>query len=116
MPFSATIKKLGKGPVDDAPVSEIHTHPLIPSQLQTIQQHLRCQTKSANKHKDNAISTQNRTLQIAVVIAMPSPRKCKHESTREGLTNTSTHYEPRDAHLCEYSLGVMEMPWHPEEG
>jgi hypothetical protein len=118
-PFSASIKKLGGEPFDDAQASDIHTHPRIPSQLQTIRQHIRrhMKPKLADEQKVNAVSTQNRTLQVAVAIAMPSPHKRQREPTNEGLASADTYtHEPHDADLLEYSLGLMEMPWHSEEG
>jgi len=119
MPFSASIKKLGGESFDNAQASDIHTHPRIPSQLQTIRQHIRrhMKPKLADEQKVNAVSTQNRTLQVAVAIAMPSPHKREREPTNEGLASADTYtHEPHDADLLEYSLGLMEMPWHSEEG
>jgi len=116
MPFSASIK--GE-PFEVAQASDIHTHPRIPSQLQTIRQHIRrhMKPKLADKQKVTAGSTQNRTLEVAVAIAMPSPHKRERELTNEGPTSDDTHtHEPHDAELLEYSLGLLEMPWHSEEG
>lgn len=104
MPFSASIKQ-----------SEEDTHLRNPSQLQSIQQQIRRHTRSAKATDDG--STQSRTLQVAVAIAMPSPHTLERESTNEGPTSADTHtHEHNDARpTLDYSLGLMEMPWHSEE-
>jgi len=117
MPLSASIKKSGEESFNDAEASGTHTHSRIPSQLQTLRQHIRRHTKSADEQKIDAVSVQNRTLQVAMAIAMPSPHKRECESTNEGLANAEIHtHEPHDTDPLEYSLGLMEMPWHSEEG
>jgi len=115
MPFSTSIMKSGEESFNDAEASGIHTHPRIPSQLQTIRQYIRRHRKSADEPKIDAGSAQNRTLRVAMAIAMPSPHKRECEPINEGLANADEHtHEPHDTDPLEYSLGLMEMPWHSE--
>jgi len=109
-PLSASIKQSG----DDSDEARL-AHLRMPSQLQSIQQHIRRHTRaarSADDQKPSAASAQGRKLQVAVAIAMPSPHR-HDESTSEGPTSTDPHtHEHHDADPFIYSLGLMEMPWH----
>jgi hypothetical protein len=54
---------------------------------------------------------------VAVAIAMPSANKHQPKSMNERSSGPEapTH-KAHDADPFEYSLGLMEMPWHSDEG
>lgn len=54
---------------------------------------------------------------MAVAIVMPSTYRHGHELMNEGLSSPEIQTPAlHDADPLEYSLGLMEMPWHSDEG
>jgi len=114
MPLSAAIKPSREAL--DAQATDTHTHSRIHSPLQSIRQHFRHISRSADPPKSNVVAAESQTLQVAVAIAMPSPHKCQHESTleRPTIADFQTH-GCHDPNPFEYTLGLMEIPWHSAE-
>jgi hypothetical protein len=106
-PLSASIK-----PSDDthSQATDIYTYPRIPSQFQSIRQHIHRHThstKPTGDPKTDGGSDESQTLQVAVAVAMPSLHG-------PPVSDTQTH-GPHDVEPLDYSLGLMEIPWHSKE-
>ena len=118
-PLSASIKQSEKNlPNDtDSQATDIHTHSRIPSHLRSIRQQIRRTAKLTGDRNSDTGPAASRTLQVAVAIVMPSTYRHGHKLMDEGLSSPETQtHKPHDADPLEYSLGLMEMPWHSDEG
>lgn len=118
MPISANIKRSEEIPSNEAGsrATDIHAHYGIPSQLRSIGRHIHRHAKPAGDRNADVRSTESQTLQVAVAIAMPSIHTHEHNSKNEGPSNSPDiqSHEPNDADPLQYSLGLVEMPWHSE--
>jgi len=119
LPLSASIKRpLGEAisPPDSTSAQVAGTTTTrIPPHLEDIGRHFRRPTR-VRKSADPEVA-EGHTLQIAMAIAMPSSRKREREGTHEGPEHTSNHtHELFDGdNRMEYSLGLMDIPWHAAE-
>jgi len=119
-PLSASVRQPENNlPNDpDSQAAVIHnTRSRIPSHIRSIGQQIRRTAKLAGDRNSDTGPAASRTLQVAVAIVMPSTYRHAHELINEGVSSPETQtHKPHDADPLEYSLGLMEMPWHSDEG
>jgi len=114
IPLSACIKEPLEG------TSEANTtHSRIPLQLDHIRQHFCHPTRVRKVAGNNKIETVGSpTLQVAMAIAMPSSRKRERERSHDDPDDKGGHSQATcdDDRRLEYSLGLMDIPWHSVDG
>jgi len=104
MPFSATV-------IPESP------HSKVPCKLSKD-----THAQQSKGEKDDHSAREGRThhpnasLQIAVMLAMPSPHPIPHPTQEGENTETSAGSSSDCPEVTEYSIGLFEVPWEREEG
>jgi hypothetical protein len=124
MPLSATFKKSQAetlSPPDNTSAQVVGTtaRPRVPPQLENFGRQFRRPIRARNSTDSSQPEpVESPSLQVAMAIAMPSSRiherEWMHEESLKDISN-HTHEPFIGDDRMEYSLGLMDIPWHSAE-